>query len=88
MGDNSEVSMKKLNIIISLIVIGLLIGLYLQPNEINRYQLQNMFSGTGMLSNTIPKVLIDTKTGDVWVLIVKDGYRWNQIRGNKVENKE
>lgn len=77
--------MKKLNIIISLIVIGLLIGLYLQPNEINRYQLQNMFSGTGMLSNTIPKVLIDTKTGDVWVLIVKDGYRWNQIRGNKVE---
>lgn len=80
--------MKKLNIIISLIVIGLLIGLYLQPNEINRYQLQNMFSGTGMLSNTIPKVLIDTKTGDVWVLIVKDGYRWNQIRGNKVENKE
>lgn len=80
--------MEKLNIILGLIIIGLLIGLYLRPNEVNRYQLQNMFSGTGMLSNSIPKALIDTKTGDVWILIVKDGYRWNQIRGNKVENKE
>jgi len=72
-----------LSSIIGLIAIGLLIGLYIKPNEIGRYQLQTMYSDF----KSIPKVLTDTKTGDVWVLYFKDGFEWRQIRGNKVENK-
>lgn len=70
-----------------LLVLGIFIGLNIKPNEVGRYQLQEMFPNSNILKNTIPKALIDTKTGDVWILIIKDGNEWRQIRGNKVENK-
>lgn len=82
--------MKKvfvLTILLVLFVLGVLVGLNIKQNEIGRYQLQNMFSGAGTLSNTIPKALLDTKTGEVWILIIKDGYEWKQIRTNNNENK-
>ena len=74
-----------LNNTIGLIAIGLLIGLYIQPNEIGRYQLQEMFPNSNILKNTIPKALIDTKTGDVWILVIKDGPEWKQIRSHETK---
>ena len=64
-----------INNTIALIAIGLLIGLYIKPNDVNRFQVQKFFN-----TPQAPKMLIDSKTGDVWVLIIKDGYEWKQIR--------
>jgi hypothetical protein len=77
-----------LNNTIGLIAIGLLIGLYIQPNEIGRYQLQNMFNNSGTSSITIPKALIDTKTGDVWILVIKNGPEWKQIRNHEAKTNK
>ena len=74
--------MKKVLILLSLILfaLGICIGLNVKQSEINRYQLQDMFPNSKIIQDSIPKALIDTKTGDVWVLITKNGFEWRQIR--------
>lgn len=76
--------MKKLIIILIFFVL-ILIGLQLdnRTNEIGRYQLQNFIDDVRM-----PKILIDTKTGDIWILTIEDGINWKKIRDSKATEKD
>lgn len=59
-----------------LLITGLLIGLNIKQSEIGRYTMQNLFQNNPQ----IPKMLLDTKTGEIWILVIEDGIKWKKIR--------